>query len=363
MGPLNNFPNPPGLPQGNATNPIFDPFINLQIQLDQLKLLIPLLFLFILKPFRFHGSTTELSPMNLRNFNLNLLVVFETIWIHRNLSRAADLLHMTQPGVSTALNRLRIAFGDPLFKWNGLAMAPTPRARELAPQIHTLLSEMERVVNGQSSDISTSTREFTIASVDWVFADLGNRLLLRVRNQAPGVRLRMEHLSLSMLENEDRFELDVIIAPDIEQFNPNLEKLKIYDDTFVGISSANNMLVGKRPGPKKFAALPKIYINSSGMGISRHRAVSVRNNTTPGDQVLATYSYLTIPFLLQQSDCIAVVPRRLAQTLSASTDIHIFSLPESTLPLPIYLYWPSRLTKDLPHTWFRQQLIEAAHAE
>ena len=143
--------------------------------------------------------------MNLRKLNLNLLLVFDHIWSTRNLTQVASQLNMTQPGVSTSLNRLRELFNDPLFKWNGNTMTPTPRARQLAPRIHALLVEMDQLIGGSSNDIAETKREFVLASVDWVFADSGNGLLLRVRNQAPGIKLRFEHLSLAMFEQQERY--------------------------------------------------------------------------------------------------------------------------------------------------------------
>jgi len=53
--------------------------------------------------------------MNLRNFDLNLLTIFEAILAERSMTRAAKRLGMTQPAISNALNRLRQQIDDPLF--------------------------------------------------------------------------------------------------------------------------------------------------------------------------------------------------------------------------------------------------------
>src|SRR5437764_1424537 len=55
------------------------------------------------------------SMKNLKNIDLNLLVIFEAIFATGNISRAADRLNMSQPAVSHALARLREALDDPLF--------------------------------------------------------------------------------------------------------------------------------------------------------------------------------------------------------------------------------------------------------
>ncbi|HAC34368.1 MAG TPA: hypothetical protein DCF45_07610 [Gammaproteobacteria bacterium] len=305
--------------------------------------------------------------MNLRKLNLNLLLVFDHIWSTRNLTQVASQLNMTQPGVSTSLNRLRELFNDPLFKWNGNTMTPTPRARQLAPRIHALLVEMDQLIGGSSNDIAETKREFVLASVDWVFADSGNGLLLRVRNQAPGIKLRFEHLSLAMFEQQERYGIDLIIAPDVGLLNTTLEKRQIYEDSFIGVAAKDNLSVGKRPSINKFATLPKIQLNTAGLAVSHHHSVNTEKaangSSAGGDWSVQTYSYLTIPFLLQQSDCVAVVPKRLAQHLEGVTDIRTFTLPRSFGPLPIFLYWPKQFNDDLQHTWLRQQIVETAHPE
>ena len=41
--------------------------------------------------------------MRLSHVDLNLFVVFEAIYTERNLTRAAEVLHITQPAASNAL--------------------------------------------------------------------------------------------------------------------------------------------------------------------------------------------------------------------------------------------------------------------
>ena len=55
----------------------------------------------------------------LRTFDLNLLKVFDVVMAERNLTRAAQLLSLTQPAVSNALRRLRQALDDDLLVRRG----------------------------------------------------------------------------------------------------------------------------------------------------------------------------------------------------------------------------------------------------
>jgi len=63
------------------------------------------------------------------SLDLNLLVVFDVMVKDRNVTQAARRVGLSQPAMSSALNRLRRAFGDPLFVRTVDGMMPTPYAQ------------------------------------------------------------------------------------------------------------------------------------------------------------------------------------------------------------------------------------------
>ena len=71
--------------------------------------------------------------------NLRELRILHALLHERSITRTAELLATTQPGISKVLRHLRAQFGDPLFVRNGHAMQPTAKALEIADQLRTLL--------------------------------------------------------------------------------------------------------------------------------------------------------------------------------------------------------------------------------
>ena len=53
--------------------------------------------------------------MNLKQTDLNLFKAFDVIYTEKNLTKAGEILGITQPAVSNALSRLREMFNDDLF--------------------------------------------------------------------------------------------------------------------------------------------------------------------------------------------------------------------------------------------------------
>lgn len=80
--------------------------------------------------------------MDLKDVDLNLLVVFQQLIKDGKVSTAATALGLSQPAVSNALNRLRRLFDDELFVRTARGMAPTPVAEELAEPIAYALSSI-----------------------------------------------------------------------------------------------------------------------------------------------------------------------------------------------------------------------------
>ena len=63
--------------------------------------------------------------MDLRNIDLNLLLLFSHIYRERSISRAAIKLNLSQSAVSNSLAKLRERLQDPLFTRTSRGMTPT----------------------------------------------------------------------------------------------------------------------------------------------------------------------------------------------------------------------------------------------
>ena len=61
--------------------------------------------------------------MELKDIDLNLLVIFNQLLMEKKVSKVADNLGLGQPAVSNALARLRKQFGDELFLRTSAGMA------------------------------------------------------------------------------------------------------------------------------------------------------------------------------------------------------------------------------------------------
>lgn len=131
-----------------------------------------------------------IDHFNLRSFDLNLLLAFDALIEERSVTRAAARLRIGQPAMSHALGNLRLLLGDELFVRTGQSMQPTLRAEALAARVRGMLAQAQDTLFERSAfDPAISTREFRVGFSSELELLLLPRLVARLRDAAPGVRL------------------------------------------------------------------------------------------------------------------------------------------------------------------------------
>lgn len=84
------------------------------------------------------SDNTLLSRIDrIKEFDLNLLVTFEVVFLHQSVSKAANVLGVTSSAVSQSLTKLRSYFSDPLFIREGKGLVATTVAKSLHSHLST----------------------------------------------------------------------------------------------------------------------------------------------------------------------------------------------------------------------------------
>ena len=155
--------------------------------------------------------------MNIRNFDLNLLIVFKTLFEERNVTRASKKIGITQPAMSNALNRLRYLVNDELFIRGPKGMRPTPRAVELSIPVKGALNNLEFALSTINFNPETAEKLYRISISDDVAPLIIPNLVSFLEKKSPksSLRIRSEQGSaaVKLLDSNDidfaigRFEI------------------------------------------------------------------------------------------------------------------------------------------------------------
>ena len=291
--------------------------------------------------------------MNFANTDLNLLRIFDAIYSQGTLTRAGDLLFITQPAVSHALCRLRAVYNDPLFVRTAKGMKPTPLACEIAPDIRDALQHV-RVTMARADGFQpeTSTRHFRFGMVDMIETFVVPRLLTSIQHQAPRVTLEIFQSSRrDMLRGLLGLDLDFVIDNSMPQ-HVQVERCEFYKDDFVAAVRPGHPVIGSPLTLEKYLAHRHVHVSSKR---SAHSHVDAALSTVGARReiVVQTPYYLDAPHIISSTDFILTTSRCIAKRAG----LHVMELPFRIAPLTVWIYWPTLGTEDPAMKWMRGQLL------
>jgi DNA-binding transcriptional LysR family regulator len=294
--------------------------------------------------------------MNLRAIDLNLLPVFEAVYVERSLTRAGEVLHVTQPAVSNALARLRAAFGDPLFVRSGRGVAPTPTAQTLIGPVREALTRLRSGLDaGAAFDPKTSERVFNIAARDTSSSAVLPVLASKLKRVAPGVRLHIhinERPDIPVELAAGRLDLAIDLAV---LARPDLDSAPLISDRWVCVLRSDHPKAKRKLTLETYLKLGHIVASSR------------RTGRTIVDEALSRLGLKVRPFIrlahyqpafhiVMSSDLALVAPLSLARRY----DVAIRELPFDTPSLDLLLFWRRDNGEEPAIRWLRDEIVAAA---
>ncbi len=300
---------------------------------------------------------------DLASLDLNLLVVFDAIFKERSITLAAQRVGLSQPAASSALNRLRRTFNDPLFVRTARGMQPTPHAQLLAPPLQRACELIAGSLEiGAIFDPQAATRTFAFYMTDIGEAIFLPRLLRALAERAPRVKVRVPGIPARGEQDAmaaGMVDLAVGLFPDLKA---GFFQQRLYRDRFVCVARADHPRVGERLTRRQFAELPHAIVATEGAG---HEAALERAFAQQGLRRRPTLTiphFMAVPVIIAKTDCVAMVPRRLALAFSGLPGLRMMEPPIRIAPIEIRQHWHERYHHDPANKWMRA-LVASLFAE
>jgi len=301
-----------------------------------------------------------MDSTRLTGLNLNLLVALDALLSERNVTRAARRVGITQPAMSQTLARLRELFADPLLVRRGREMVLTPRAEAMLVPLSDALLSVERAVQlGMGFDALKSTRIFSVALPDLSVTLMLSPLLRVIEEQAPGVRVQVEPLSIGRLS--DRLAsgaIDLVLAAHLGSSEGLRRETLLTDDYVCLVRRGHPLARRKRARIDDYAAHGHLAYTPVGFVPPAISEAVPGFASTSGIRASVPY-LLALPEVVRSTDLVATVPRRL---LSAPIDLRDVITLEAPRELPAVvdsLWWHPRFDSDPAHQWLRERVREA----
>lgn len=295
-----------------------------------------------------------MNEIDLRRFDLNLLVVFEVLMIERNVTRTAERLGRTQSAVSHSLSRLRSQLGDPLLIKAGVRMQPTAFALDLIEQARPLLRGIERVLSPRYVfDPGSSRRVFRVAVPDFMLT-LFASLLARLRSDAPGASLEWTAPREPTLLDVADGQVDIAIVPANIRMPDGLNSEAIGALRWQCFGREGHPAFS-RWGRKSWSQWPHLAVR---VGDSLTSPVNLAVSAAGLERSIAGWAahFSAIAPVLAGSDLLATLPSiAMAETMGPYR-LDSREVPFPIAPLPYAMIWSARRSADPEMTWLRERL-------
>lgn len=290
--------------------------------------------------------------------DLNLLRVFEALIQEGNVTRAADRLFLTQPGVSNALGRLRVAFDDVLFEKTRGGVVATKTARDLWGMLEPHYRGLRGALAPQSFDPAEYSGTLSMAMTDYTMERVMPRLALFLESQAPHLRLQVVTYSLADLPTlleEERVEIALGTYLDDSRPRSGTRTLPLWRIEYALMMRRGHELSKREIGIQDLVRARHIDVWTQGMQAGVY------------DQVLSAHGLkrnlvLTIPSfqqaltVLATTDCVAVLPRSLLDRGPFAKSLVAVKPPISLPSRDLWMIWHERNTEVPVNAWMRSTL-------
>ncbi|MBD9484052.1 LysR family transcriptional regulator [Pseudomonas sp. PDM14] len=293
--------------------------------------------------------------MNLSKVDLNLFIVFDAIYTEANLTRAGQIVGITQPAVSNALSRLRETFNDPLFVRTAQGMVPTPMAQNIIGPVRNALQLLRvSVQESRSFNPLQANKTYRISMTDLTETVILPPLFQRLRRMAPAVQIesflsKRRETTKELAAGRLDFAVDAPLNTD-----PQVRHVKLMEDRYVCAMRTGHPLAKDKISLDEYLGLTHIQISSRRSGLG-YVDLSLGKMGLQRKVALRSQHYLMASTVLQNTDMAMTVPERFARRHG----LHFVQLPVNDVPsLETHLYWHESTDQDPANRWMREQIIE-----
>ncbi|MEM7674676.1 MAG: LysR family transcriptional regulator [Myxococcota bacterium] len=290
----------------------------------------------------------------LNDLDLNLFVAFQALYRERSVTRAADVLGLTQPAVSNRLRRMRETLNDPLFVASPRGLLPTAGAEAIAPAVDRALASLESTLSARAFDPATARRHFVVQMSDYAELVALPGILRALRAGGPGLTVEVVPPGPHLGEALERGQIDAGIGAGMA-LPDSARVTKLDVDDFVVMTrrglcepgemslqrylAADHVIVAPRGGPSTF-----VDDALSQHGHKRKIACRIRR-------------FVTAPFLVADSDVLFTSPRSLWRFMGERLPLDMHELPFDVPKYTVSMFWHERYHHDPAHIWLREVAV------
>jgi DNA-binding transcriptional LysR family regulator len=301
------------------------------------------------------NETNNLNKLD--RLDLNLFRVFDTVYRERNLTRAAEILCLSQSAVSHAVGRLRVSLGDPLFVREGQGVIPTPLADRLWPDIKEALTLFRQaLLRQQIFEPTRDLRQITLAMNDKLEPSILPVITRKLHATAPNlqlasIRLDRTNLRADLVAGRIDFAIDVAQAT-----SPDICHTLLMQDEFAVVCRGNREI-----SADDYLAARHVTVSSRRSGRSLEE-IGLSHLGIAREVVVRCQYYESACRLVADSDLLLTMPLHQAMTINATLGNAVLPMPLPLSGIELHLYWHQQREVDPANQWLRKEFMSMFNA-
>jgi DNA-binding transcriptional LysR family regulator len=300
-----------------------------------------------------------MREVDLRGIDLNLLVLLDASIEYRNVTRAADAMHMSQPAMSRALGRLRKLLNDPILVRGGDGLMPTPRAIALHPQLKRLLNDITNLVSDVPFSPEQLTGCITLAATDHETIAFLPKLMRLIAHAAPQLDVTVIPLFNITAECLHDGSIDLAFGVAQATLPSNLCQEPLYEDTYITLMRRQHP-AGNCLSIEQFSALKHVQVTAAGNRQGSAVDTALDQLGLHRRIVLQLPSFITALAVVAESDLVVTLPASIAQRYAIEQDLVAIATPIDCPPITHISIWSGIRDADPANQWLRKLVREAA---
>ena len=292
-----------------------------------------------------------MRPEQLRSIDLNLLLPLKALLRERNVTRAAERIHLSQSAMSRTLDRLRSELHDELLVRVGREYELTPRGSALLDELGQIMPRLARLWAGEPFFPAQSEAHIRLAMTDYASSVVLPPLAETLGQLAPGITLEIVPWHERAHEDSGPATTHMILSPLAVPSTLRVEPL--FKDAFVCVH-------GPGLSRGKGSITLKEYLSFRHISVETQPHQQNLIDRSLGEAGLQRRVAVHLPYflaairMLQTTDLVLTMPARIAESMPALIDLQRLKAPKEIPPVRYSMVWHPRFDSDLLHIWLRE---------
>lgn len=286
------------------------------------------------------------------HLDINLYPLFVAIYEQKSISKAAQMLYISQSAASHALQRLRLQLQDDLFVRAGAKMLPTPFAEQIYHPISQALFSIQNISQQRQQFDTSMVKTLKIAVHDEIEPIIFPRLIeyfnqLNLDIQFQSFRLDRKTAVADLAAQQIDFVIDLK-----QNYGDKIQFQSLVQDHYVLCTHQKSITTDD------FFSAPHIGVSSRRTGILLED-IHLNQKKQNRQVLLRCQHYSTALQILEQYPAAMLsIPKGILNHFQISEKLNVLAYPVDLPTLNIGMFWHKDLLENYRHSFLRNEMIK-----